>query len=97
MTISASGVREGLLYEQLSSAEQRLDPLIFAAQAFNDAYARSPRHAEELRQWTDRFMESLRFDETVEDKSFATRPACSPTSIGARIRIIAASKVSTSS
>ncbi len=45
VTISASGIREGLLYEQLSSAEQRLDPLIFGTQVFNDAYSRSPRHA----------------------------------------------------
>jgi exopolyphosphatase/guanosine-5'-triphosphate,3'-diphosphate pyrophosphatase len=68
VTTSASGVREGLLYEQLSSAEQRLDPLIFAAQVFNDTYSRSPRHAEDLRQWTDNFMDSLRLDESAEDK-----------------------------
>lgn len=68
VTISASGVREGLLYEQLSSAEQRLDPLIFAAQVFNDTYSRSPRHAEELRQWTDGFMDSLHLEESAEDK-----------------------------
>jgi exopolyphosphatase / guanosine-5'-triphosphate,3'-diphosphate pyrophosphatase len=68
VTISASGVREGLLYEQLSSAEQRLDPLIFAAQVFNDTYSRSPRHAEDLRYWTDNFMASLRLEETAEDK-----------------------------
>ncbi len=68
VTISASGIREGLLYEQLSSAEQRLDPLIFGAQVFNDAYSRSPRHAEDLRYWTDGFMDSLRLDESPEDK-----------------------------
>lgn len=68
VTISATGVREGLLYEQLSSAEQRLDPLIFGAQVFNDAYSRSPRHAEDLRQWSDHFIDSLRLEETPEDK-----------------------------
>jgi len=68
VTISASGVREGLLYEQLSSAEQRLDPLIFATQVFNDTYSRSPRHAEDLREWTDNFMDSLRLEESAEDR-----------------------------
>ena len=69
VTISASGVREGLLYEQLSSAEQRLDPLIFARTGVQRALcALAPSRRGPLRQWTDRFMDSLRLDETLEDK-----------------------------
>jgi exopolyphosphatase/guanosine-5'-triphosphate,3'-diphosphate pyrophosphatase len=68
VTISAAGLREGLLYEKLSGAERRQDPLLVAARAFNEANARSPGHAEDLCTWTDYFIESARFDESAEEK-----------------------------
>jgi exopolyphosphatase/guanosine-5'-triphosphate,3'-diphosphate pyrophosphatase len=68
VTISAAGLREGLLYERLSSAERREDPLLVAARVLNEINARSPRHAEELCAWTDEFMESARFDESAEER-----------------------------
>jgi len=68
VTISAAGLREGLLYERLSSAERRQDPLLVAARAFNEINARSPGHAEDLCAWTDQFIESARFDESAEEK-----------------------------
>jgi exopolyphosphatase/guanosine-5'-triphosphate,3'-diphosphate pyrophosphatase len=68
VTISAAGLREGLLYEQLSSAERRQDPLLVAASALNEISARSPGHAQDLIAWTDQFMDSARFDESAEEK-----------------------------
>jgi exopolyphosphatase / guanosine-5'-triphosphate,3'-diphosphate pyrophosphatase len=68
VTISASGVREGLLFERLDASERRQDPLLVAAREFNQMSARSPDHAEDLCDWTDRFMKSTQFDETTEER-----------------------------
>ncbi len=65
--VSALGVREGLLYEQLDEAERKLDPLMEAAREFNFLRSRSPEHGEELISWTDKFMESTGIDETPEE------------------------------
>jgi exopolyphosphatase / guanosine-5'-triphosphate,3'-diphosphate pyrophosphatase len=67
VTISAAGVREGLLYERLNSAERRQDPLLVAARAFNEISSRSPGHAEDLCQWTDQFIESAHLEESPEE------------------------------
>lgn len=61
-------MREGLLYEKLSGAERRQDPLLVAARVFNETNARSPGQAEDLCTWTDQFVESARFDESAEEK-----------------------------
>jgi exopolyphosphatase/guanosine-5'-triphosphate,3'-diphosphate pyrophosphatase len=71
VTISAAGLREGLLYEKLSTAERRQDPLLVAASALNEINARSPRHAEDLIAWTDQFMQSARFDESDDERRLA--------------------------
>lgn len=68
VTISAAGLREGLLYEKLSGAERRQDPLLVAARVFNETNARSPGQAEDLCTWTDQFVELARFDESAEEK-----------------------------
>jgi len=68
VTISAAGLREGLLYERLSPPERREDPLLVAARALNDINARSPRHADDLCDWTDQFMQSARFEESAEER-----------------------------
>ncbi len=68
ITISATGVREGMLYEKLDRAERRQDPLIVAAREINQLTARSPNHAEDLCDWTDQFMKSTHFDESPEEK-----------------------------
>lgn len=57
--ISASGVREGMLYAQLPPALRALDPLITGARALSDLHARAPDHADELIAWTDGFAASL--------------------------------------
>jgi exopolyphosphatase / guanosine-5'-triphosphate,3'-diphosphate pyrophosphatase len=66
--ISASGVREGLLFEKLDAAEQKQDPLLVAAREFNQLAARAPHHAEELCDWTDQFMKSAHLDETADER-----------------------------
>ena len=68
VVISAMGVREGLIYERLSAAEQKLDPLLCAAREFNLLRARAPRHAEDLCVWSDRFMQSTHFDEAPDER-----------------------------
>src|SRR5512135_2055908 len=51
VTISAYGLREGLLYARLSPEERALDPLIEFAEAMNLRQARSPAHAGEMFEW----------------------------------------------
>jgi exopolyphosphatase/guanosine-5'-triphosphate,3'-diphosphate pyrophosphatase len=66
--ISTAGVREGLLYEMLDLAQRRQDPLIVAAAEANLLFSRAPRHADDLRVWTNHFMKSSHLDETPEEK-----------------------------
>jgi len=83
LVISAFGVREGLLYEQLSAEERVRDPLLAAAGALNILRSRSPRHGEELIGWTDSFMESTGIEETAEEKRLR-HAACLLADIGWR-------------
>ena len=68
VVISVLGVREGLLYELLNSREKSVDPLVAAAAELNLLRSRSPRHGEELIDWTDRFIASSGLDETTDEK-----------------------------
>jgi exopolyphosphatase / guanosine-5'-triphosphate,3'-diphosphate pyrophosphatase len=52
VVFSMLGVREGWLYEQLSTAERYLDPLVEGAQAFGLPFARVPAFAPALVRWT---------------------------------------------
>ena len=83
VAISASGVREGLLYEQLDHGERARDPLIVAAQDLNAQRARAPAHGEELREWTDRFIETLDGPETADERRLR-HAACLLSDIGWR-------------
>jgi exopolyphosphatase / guanosine-5'-triphosphate,3'-diphosphate pyrophosphatase len=65
---SALGVREGLLYSLLKQKDKEKDALIEAARGLNRLRSRSPRHGEELIDWTDRFMASSGLDETGEER-----------------------------
>jgi len=51
VVISAYGLREGLLYEQLSAEERAKDPLIAFAAAANARISRTPSHAQEMFDW----------------------------------------------
>jgi exopolyphosphatase/guanosine-5'-triphosphate,3'-diphosphate pyrophosphatase len=68
VAISASGVREGLLFEQLDRDTRLLDPLLASASEFNVLRARSPRHGEELIAWTDQFVATLDGHETADER-----------------------------
>ena len=68
VTISALGVREGLLFEELSPQDRKLDPLLTAAAELNHLRARSPGHGEELCSWTDDFMRSFGLQETAYER-----------------------------
>ncbi|MDR6951914.1 exopolyphosphatase/guanosine-5'-triphosphate,3'-diphosphate pyrophosphatase [Ancylobacter sp. 3268] len=81
--ISAQGVREGLLFEELDAAERKIDPLIAAAAELNELRSRSPVHGEELFAWTDRFMASSGIEESHEEKRLR-HAACLLADIGWR-------------
>ena len=83
VTISALGVREGLLYEQLSPGQQALDPLLVAARELNVLRSRSPQHGEELAQWADAFVRTSGLDETAAEIRNRTA-ACLLSDIGWR-------------
>jgi exopolyphosphatase/guanosine-5'-triphosphate,3'-diphosphate pyrophosphatase len=68
LVLSVLGVREGLLYSLLPAKERKQDPLISAASELNILRSRSPRHGEELIQWTDRFMASSGLDESGDEQ-----------------------------
>jgi exopolyphosphatase/guanosine-5'-triphosphate,3'-diphosphate pyrophosphatase len=67
VVISALGVREGLLYDSLVPAEQAQDPLLAAARQFNLLRSRAPAHAEELFDWSSRFLGTSHLEETAEE------------------------------
>ncbi len=66
--ISALGVREGLLFERLDAETRKVDPLLAIAGEMNQRRSRSPRHGEELIDWTGRLISVLQLDETAEEK-----------------------------
>jgi exopolyphosphatase/guanosine-5'-triphosphate,3'-diphosphate pyrophosphatase len=83
VVFSATGVREGLLYDALEPRERREDPLIAAARDLNILRSRSPRHGEDLALWTDALMHSTGMDEAPEDARLR-RAACLLADIGWR-------------
>jgi exopolyphosphatase/guanosine-5'-triphosphate,3'-diphosphate pyrophosphatase len=66
--ISTTGVREGLLYEMLDTAQRQEDPLLVAAAQFNRLFSRAPGHAGELCDWTGLFMKSMHVEESPEER-----------------------------
>jgi exopolyphosphatase/guanosine-5'-triphosphate,3'-diphosphate pyrophosphatase len=83
VVISVLGVREGLLYSLLNARERARDPLISAAADLNVLRSRSPRHGEELIDWTDHFMESSGLDESPDERRLR-HAACLLADIGWR-------------
>jgi len=83
VVFSAMGVREGLLHELLGDDERKRDPLIAAASELNILRSRSPRHGEELADWTDALMASTGMEDTNEDARLR-RAACLVADIGWR-------------
>jgi exopolyphosphatase/guanosine-5'-triphosphate,3'-diphosphate pyrophosphatase len=84
IVFSTYGVREGLLYSMLPTAERAKDGLICAAQDLNLLLSRSARHAEELIAWSDRFTRIAKLKETEEERRLR-HAACLLSDIGWRV------------
>ena len=67
---SAQGVREGLLFSQLSPEDQQQDPLLVAARQLAILRARSPRHANEIAAWTGLMLRRFGVEETPEEARY---------------------------
>jgi exopolyphosphatase/guanosine-5'-triphosphate,3'-diphosphate pyrophosphatase len=81
--ISTFGVREGLLFSKLPARERVRDGLVAAAQDLNVLRSRSPKHAEELFDWTSRFVKAADIAETPEERRWR-HAACLVADIGWR-------------
>jgi exopolyphosphatase/guanosine-5'-triphosphate,3'-diphosphate pyrophosphatase len=67
---SSLGVREGYLYSMLPPEEQQLDSLIEAARELSILRARSPRHSQELAEWTGAAFTAFGVDETEDEARY---------------------------
>lgn len=83
VVISAQGVREGLLHEQLSPEERAADPLLRATRDYNHLRARDPRHAAELIAWTRTIIETAGLSQD-EPSARLTESVCLLSDIGWR-------------
>ncbi len=83
VVLSALGVREGLLFDDLDEAEKQRDPLFDAAFELAILRSRSPDHARELADWTGQAFDALGIDET-EDEARLRRAASLLADIGWR-------------
>lgn len=83
VAVSASGVREGLLFEQLDRDTRMIDPLLASAAEFNKLRARAPKHGDELIAWTDRFVSELDGPETTDERRLR-HAACLLSDVGWR-------------
>ncbi len=68
VVISALGLREGFLFTQLDAETKAQDPLLSASAELALLRARSPEHALELVDWTDRLFATLDVEETDESR-----------------------------
>lgn len=81
--VSALGIREGMLYQNLSPPEQALDPLMSASEEMASRRARSFDFGCEFHAWTDMLFEAKGIRETAEEKRLR-RAACYLSDIGWR-------------
>ncbi|MEZ5923571.1 MAG: Ppx/GppA phosphatase family protein [Hyphomicrobiaceae bacterium] len=68
VVFSIFGIREGLLYTLLPREERRQDPLLAFCEDYAVLRSRSPRHAHELCDWTDRLFTAPGPEETAEQR-----------------------------
>jgi exopolyphosphatase/guanosine-5'-triphosphate,3'-diphosphate pyrophosphatase len=68
VVFSAFGVREGIIYNQLSEAERAKDPLLSSCEDIARLRSRSVRHARELISWTDALFEGPGLHETRDER-----------------------------
>lgn len=81
---SGAGVREGFLYSLLSSKVQKQDPLLVATEEMTILHARSPGHAHELIDWTEKAFRLFGLQESENEKRYR-EAACFLSDIGWRI------------
>lgn len=67
MTVSALGLREGLLFSKLDAETQSEDALLSAARELAMLRSRCPAHGEELIDWSGAALRALGIDETAEE------------------------------
>ena len=70
VAMSSMGVREGYLYSLLPKEEQQQDSLLVAARDLSILRARSPKHSEELAQWSGEAFRVLGVDETENETRY---------------------------
>jgi exopolyphosphatase/guanosine-5'-triphosphate,3'-diphosphate pyrophosphatase len=68
VVFSALGVREGYLFSLLEPDQQKLDPLMEAAEEMSVLRSRSPRHAQDLVEFTAELLAALGIAETPAEK-----------------------------
>ena len=83
VVFSALGVREGYLYSLLAPEQQKLDPLMEAAEEMSVLRSRSPAHAEDLIEFSAGLLTALGITETPEETRLR-RVACYLADIGWR-------------
>ena len=83
VVLSALGMREGLLYELLDAEEQKKDPLLTACSELAFLRSRSPRHVDELADWSAMAFRVIGLDETDAEKRLR-HAACLLTDLGWR-------------
>ncbi|PLX34040.1 MAG: exopolyphosphatase [Hyphomicrobiales bacterium] len=84
VVISASGVREGVLYGELDEDKRLQDPLLSACHDLAVLRSRSPRHAQELCNWTDQLFVSGMAPSETDDEKRLRHAACLLADIGWR-------------
>ncbi len=83
IVISTYGVREGLLFAELSQEDRRADSLVAAAQDLNYLRSRSPKQGVELVAWMDGFIRAAGLKETPQERRLR-HAACLMADIGWR-------------
>ena len=68
LVISALGVREGRHFSLIDKREKKRDALLAACEDFAYMLSRSPEHAFELCNWTDRLFRKWGLDETKDER-----------------------------
>lgn len=81
VVVSAYGLREGILFDQLDRKEQNKDPLIEGCRDLADRLSRFPEHGEELTRWTAPLFSDEALGESREQARLR-RAACILADIG---------------
>lgn len=80
---SVFGIREGLIYSQLSDRERVRDPLLSFCEDYASLRSRSVAHARELCRWTDQLFTASGLDETADERRLR-HAACLMSDVGWR-------------